>query len=74
MVTQQILSTVYEVVSSGTDDTQNLYVKVEINKGTAALSGKSEAEILGNIKAYLQSISTNPISVRRIQTIQVDGL
>lgn len=74
MVSQQILSTVYEVVSSGTDDTQNLYVKVEITKGAAALSGKSEAEILGNIKVYLQSISTNPISVRRIQTIQVDGL
>lgn len=74
MPTQQILSTVYEITSSGPNDTDNLYVRVEISKGSTALSGKSEQEVLGAVKSYLQSISANPIVGSRTQTIRIDGL
>jgi hypothetical protein len=75
MPTQQIISTVYEITSSGpNDDSQNLYIKVEISKGSAALSGATEAQILGFVKSYLQSLSPNPINVGRVQVVRVDGL
>ena len=73
--TQQVLSTVYEILSAGgQDDSQNLYIKVEITKGSAALSGATEAQILTFVRNYLQTLTTNPIEVRRTQTVMVSGL
>lgn len=72
---EQTLQTVYEILSSGgSDNSQDLYIKVEIQKGSAALSGATEAQILGFVRNYLQSLTTNPIRVRRTKTVQVDGL
>lgn len=73
--TTQIISTVYEILSAGgDDDSQNLYIKVEIQKGSGALSGATEAQILTFVRNYLQSLTANPINVRRTQTVMVDGL
>ncbi len=72
---QQIVSTVYEITSSGGDaDAENLYIKVEIQKGSEALSGATEAQILGFVKNYLQSLTQNPINVGRVQVVRVSGL
>ena len=69
------LSTFYEIISSGgDDDSQNLYIKVEITKGSGALSGATEAQILGFVRNYLQSLTVNPIEVRRTKTVRTDGL
>lgn len=74
-VTQQVVSTVYEITSAGgDDDSENLYIKVEIQKGSNALSGATEAQILGFVRNYLQSLTVNPINVGRIQVVRVDGL
>lgn len=74
-ITQQIISTTYEITSAGgTDDSQNLFISVSITKGSAALSGASEAQILTFVKNYLQSLTTNPINVGRVQITRVDGL
>ena len=75
MPTQQVVSTYYEITSAGgEDDSQNLYIKVEITKGTGALSGATEAQILGFVRNYLQSLTPNPILVGRVQVLRVDGL
>lgn len=75
MPTQQIVSTYYEITSAGgTDDSENLYIKVEIEKGTKALSGTTEAQILGWVRNYLQSLTVNPINVGRVQIIRTEGL
>lgn len=74
-ITQQVVSTTYEITSSGgLDDSQNLLIEVSITKGSAALSGASEAQILTFVKNYLQSLTTNPINVGRVQVVRVDGL
>lgn len=74
-ITQQVVSTTYEITSSGgLDDSENLFISVSITKGAAALSGASEAQILGFVKNYLQSLTTNPINVGRVQVVRVDGL
>lgn len=71
----QTVSQYYEITSAGegTDD-ENLYIRVEITKGSLALSGASEAQILGFVKNYLQSLTTNPINAARVQTIRTEGL
>lgn len=75
MPTQQIVSTYYEITSAGgTDDSENLYIKVEIEKGTKALSGATEAQILGWVRNYLQSLTVNPINVGRVQVVRTEGL
>lgn len=74
MPTQTILSTFYEITSQGASDTENLYIKVEITKGASALSGATEAQILGYVRNYLQSLTTNPINVSRQQVVRVEGL
>lgn len=74
MPTQTVVSTYFEITSSGATDGDNLYIKVEISKGVTALSGATEAQILGYVKNYLQSLTTNPINVSRVQTTRVDGL
>lgn len=72
---ETVISTFYEILSAGgEDDSQNLYIKVEITKGANALSGATEAQILTFVKTYLESLTTNPIDVRRTQTIQIAGL
>lgn len=74
MVSQQIVSTTYEITSEGGSDTDHLRIQVSIEKGSTALSGASEAQILGFVKTYLQSLSAYPISVGREQVIRVEGL
>lgn len=75
MVAQQVVSQYYEITSAGgDDDSQNLYIKVEIEKGSGALSGATEAQILGFVRNYLQSLTKNPILVGRVQVLRVDGL
>jgi hypothetical protein len=71
---EETLSTYYEIVSSGPSDTDNLYIKVEINKGPTALSGASEAQILGFVRNYLQTLSSNPITIKRTRVLRVEGL
>ena len=70
----QVLATVYEVTSMGAKDTDQLYIRVEIQMGSTALSGATETQILGFVKNYLQSLTTDPIHACRIQTVRVDGL
>jgi hypothetical protein len=73
-VTQQVISTTYEITSEGASDTDHLRIRVSIEKGSTALSGASEAQILGFVKTYLQSLSPYPIAVGREQVIRIDGL
>lgn len=70
----QILKTTYLITSSGDTDADNLNIEVSIDKGSAALSGATEAQILGFVRNYLQSLSAYPILVSREQTTRVDGL
>lgn len=70
----QVVETYFEITSSGESDTDNLYIRVEIQKGATALSGATEEQVLGFVKNYLQSLSANPILVSRTQTTRVDGL
>lgn len=70
----QILKTTYLITSSGDSDADNLTISVSIDKGSAALSGATEAQILGFVRTYLQSLSAYPILVSREQTTRVDGL
>jgi len=75
MPTQQVVSTYYEITSAGgSDDSQNLYIKVEITKGSGALSGATEAQILTFVRNYLQSLTSNPIDVGRVQVVRTEGL
>jgi len=75
MPTSQTISTYYEITSAGPGgDDENLYIRVEITKGSLALSGASEAQILGFVRNYLQSLTENPINVTRVQTIRTEGL
>jgi hypothetical protein len=75
MPTQQTISQYYEITSAGEGgDDENLYIRVEITKGPLALSGATEAQILGFVKNYLQSLSQNPINAARVQTIRTEGL
>lgn len=74
MPTQKTVTTFYEITTSGETDEDNLYIKVEITKGANALSGATEAQILGSVKNYLQSLSKSPLHVSRVQTIRVEGM
>lgn len=74
MPTSQVISTVYEITSEGASDADHLRIQVTIEKGSTALAGASEAQILGFVKNYLQSLSPYPIAVGREQVIRVDGL
>lgn len=75
MPTSQTISQYYEITSAGEgDDDENLYIRVEITKGPNALSGATEAQILGFVKNYLQSLTTNTINATRVQTIRTEGL
>lgn len=70
----QVLKTTYLITSSGDSDADNLMIEVSIDKGSEALSGATEAQILGFVRNYLQSLSEYPILVAREQTTRVDGL
>jgi hypothetical protein len=74
MPTSQVISTVYEITSEGLSDTDHLLIRVTIEKGSTALTGASEAQILTFVKTYLQSLSPYPIAVGREQLTRVDGL
>jgi len=75
MPESQTVSQYYEITSNGVGtDSENLYIRVEITKGSNALSGASEEQILGFVRTYLQSLTTNPIDIGRVQTIRTDGL
>lgn len=75
MPTIQTIEQYYEITSAGEGtDSENLYIKVEIRKGSNALAGATEEQILTFVMGYLQSLTTNPIEAARVQTIRTDGL
>lgn len=74
MPTQTITKTTYRITSNGASDLESLLISVDISKGPSALSGATEAQILGFVRNYLQSLTANPINVSREQVIITEGL
>lgn len=68
-----VLDTKYQITSSGLNDAV-LIVDIAITKVNDALPEVSEAEMVEYMRAYLATLTLNPVALTRIQTIQTDGL
>jgi hypothetical protein len=73
MAVTRVIDTEFQIFGYGEEDTDNFTIKVKIDKGPTALSGVTEEQVMLFVMRYLQSLTTNPIDIRKTQVIQTDG-
>lgn len=69
----RITKTTYQLVSSGEND-DNLVIDVDIQRTNGALAGVSEMQMLAFIKGYLATLTPNPVSITKVETVETTGL
>lgn len=76
MADEVIIDTSYQIVSpNGTaNDDSNLIIDVKITRRNNSLPGVTEDQILDFVRDYLATLTTDPISITKTQTIQTAGL
>jgi hypothetical protein len=72
-MTETILETKYQIGTSGLNDAI-LLIDIGITRVNDALPGVTEEQMVQFVRGYLATLTSDPVSIRRIQTIQTDGL
>lgn len=73
MASVRVSKTTYQIVSTGGND-DNLTINVEIDRSNQALEGVTEMQMLQFIKGYLATLTPNPVTITKVETVETSGL
>lgn len=73
MTSVRVTKTSYQILSSGGED-DNLTISVDIQRTNQALAGVTEIQMLTFIRNYLATLTPNPVTITKIETVETSGL